>query len=310
MVLGQAIATDRPGSYHGPFELLLSAGSLMSMQGNSVDIARHAISSSPEERILVTFMRVASKNPLNVLPPISNRSQAQQIPLSTEIRSSDHQNFAIGNAYQRSSSRVGTVAGFNCNAATSCCRLPLLQNATVPTLQTKFLGMMKGQAETSVGVAMMVPGWSLIPRSPRMPNPGTGVFLPPGNILSDQRWPFSLSSQKHGIIFVSHMLPRIDNKAQIASPNAHKFSASVTAVGEASGVSLNQKPATAIDVTDTGKAVTSGDATSATALEVSAFDKAVTSGDATFETSEEEFEQTVLQSPSTAYGSQQNANEG
>ncbi|XP_047330731.1 RNA demethylase ALKBH10B [Impatiens glandulifera] len=57
MSFGRMITIDHPGDFRGTFRQTFTPGSLLSMQGRSADTARHAMSSTRRQRILVTFVK-------------------------------------------------------------------------------------------------------------------------------------------------------------------------------------------------------------------------------------------------------------
>ncbi|KAI3473488.1 hypothetical protein Pfo_030943 [Paulownia fortunei] len=60
MAFGRTLLSDNEGNYRGPLMLSLKEGSLLVMRGNSSDTARHAMCSSLNKRVSITFIRVRS----------------------------------------------------------------------------------------------------------------------------------------------------------------------------------------------------------------------------------------------------------
>ncbi|KAL6214754.1 hypothetical protein ACLB2K_014186 [Fragaria x ananassa] len=58
MAYGRTLVTDSDGNYKGPLTLSLKEGSLLVMRGNSADMARHVMCPSPNKRTSITFFRV------------------------------------------------------------------------------------------------------------------------------------------------------------------------------------------------------------------------------------------------------------
>ncbi|PKA62288.1 alkylated DNA repair protein alkB like 5 [Apostasia shenzhenica] len=58
MAFGRALSADPNGDYRGSLTFQLSKGSLLVMRGNSADMARHVICSSPNKRVSITFLKV------------------------------------------------------------------------------------------------------------------------------------------------------------------------------------------------------------------------------------------------------------
>ncbi|CAH9115191.1 unnamed protein product [Cuscuta epithymum] len=76
MAFGRALAGDSEGKYRGSLILPLKEGSLLVMRGNSADIARHAMCSSPNKRVSITFFKIRtcsdeSNNPSDIVPPLT-----------------------------------------------------------------------------------------------------------------------------------------------------------------------------------------------------------------------------------------------
>ncbi|KAE8693765.1 Oxidoreductase [Hibiscus syriacus] len=58
MAFGRTLVSDSEGNYRGALKLSLKEGSLLVMRGNSSDMARHVMCSSPSKRVSITFFRV------------------------------------------------------------------------------------------------------------------------------------------------------------------------------------------------------------------------------------------------------------
>ncbi|KAG8370698.1 hypothetical protein BUALT_Bualt13G0010400 [Buddleja alternifolia] len=71
MVFGRSLVSDSEGNYRGPLLLSLKEGSLLVMRGNSSDTARHAMCSSPNKRVSITFFRVRTQANSNQLPEMT-----------------------------------------------------------------------------------------------------------------------------------------------------------------------------------------------------------------------------------------------
>ncbi|KAK4376294.1 hypothetical protein RND71_006971 [Anisodus tanguticus] len=61
MAFGRALVSDSDGNYKGSFMLSLKEGSLLVMRGNSADMARHALCSSASKRVAITFFKVRTE---------------------------------------------------------------------------------------------------------------------------------------------------------------------------------------------------------------------------------------------------------
>nr|GMD71031.1 RNA demethylase ALKBH10B-like [Ipomoea batatas] len=74
MAFGRALVNNSDGNYRGSLMLPLKEGSLLVMRGNSADTARHAMCSSPNKRVSVTFFKVRAaqiENSLSAVPPFT-----------------------------------------------------------------------------------------------------------------------------------------------------------------------------------------------------------------------------------------------
>ncbi|OIT37753.1 PREDICTED: uncharacterized protein LOC109240329 [Nicotiana attenuata] len=61
MAFGRSLVSDSEGNYKGSLMLSLKEGSLLVMRGNSADMARHAMCSSPNKRVTITFFKVRTE---------------------------------------------------------------------------------------------------------------------------------------------------------------------------------------------------------------------------------------------------------
>lgn len=61
MAFGRTLVCDSEGNYKGSLMLSLKEGSLLVMRGNSADMARHAMCSSPNKRVTITFFKVRTE---------------------------------------------------------------------------------------------------------------------------------------------------------------------------------------------------------------------------------------------------------
>lgn len=211
MVFGRVISMDHPGDYSGSFKHSLVAGSLLAMQGNSVDIARHSICSSPQKRIIITFVKVQPKKPHDFsssrtsIPHPPSLSVApwpvgQQLSGNTPVNP-----LSFGRA-----TNPATFKHYNIVPASGVLSIPLMpQHGAIPSIQPLFTGI-AGRPASYPPLAVLASGWSAVPRPPRMRCSGTGVFLPCGESVSDPGWPITLSQQPQGLLFLSQMSPRSD----------------------------------------------------------------------------------------------------
>ncbi|KAG6399087.1 hypothetical protein SASPL_140561 [Salvia splendens] len=170
MSFGKAMPVDNPGSYRCALKLSLSPGSTIVMQGRSADVARHAIPSLQRQRMLVTLVKSQSKKTIggdahHFLPPTTTWAPPPSRPPS-HIRPGAANYFG-----------PVTPAGVS----------PARQQLPPPNgiqVQPMFVS-----APVAPGIAYPAPvalpptsaGWPAAPPrhpQPRLPVPGTGVFLP------------------------------------------------------------------------------------------------------------------------------------
>ncbi|CAN7020725.1 unnamed protein product [Brassica rapa subsp. trilocularis] len=159
---GRVIVSDHPGDYKGSLKLSLTPGSVLLVEGKSADLAKFAIHSIPKQRILITFTKSQPRNSItgsNWAPPPS-RSPPNQ-----------HHN-RHPTAPPKHYPVIPTTGVFPPNGAVQ----PIFIAPSPPLPpQMPFPG----------GV---LPGATVWPHprhqpppQPRLPVPGTGVFLPPGS---------------------------------------------------------------------------------------------------------------------------------
>ncbi|KAG6405508.1 hypothetical protein SASPL_133098 [Salvia splendens] len=165
MSFGKGMAMDTPGNYRGVLNLSLSPGSALTMQGRSADIAKHAIPSMQKQRILITLVKLQSKKTIGgdahpFLPPSRSPSHVRpgavkqygHVPSTGMLpTASARQQLPPGNGIQVQPMFVST---------------PVAPGIAYPT---------------PVALPPTSAGWPAAPPQhpqPRLPVPGTGVFLP------------------------------------------------------------------------------------------------------------------------------------
>ncbi|CAN6878864.1 unnamed protein product [Brassica oleracea] len=158
---GRVIVSDHPGDYKGSLKLSLTPGSVLLVEGKSADLAKFAIHSIPKQRILITFTKSQPRNSItgsNWAPPPS-RSPPN---LHNRQQTGPPKHYPV----------IPTTGVFPQNGAVQ----PIFISPSPPLPpQMPFPG----------GV---LPGATVWPHPrhqqpphPRLPVPGTGVFLPPGS---------------------------------------------------------------------------------------------------------------------------------
>ncbi|XP_056863687.1 RNA demethylase ALKBH10B isoform X2 [Raphanus sativus] len=158
---GRVIVSDHPGDYKGSLKLSLTPGSVLLVEGKSADLAKFAIHSIPKQRILITFTKSQSRNSLtgpNWAPPPSRSPPTQQ------HNRHPHKHYHPVNP---------TTGVFPPNGAVQ----PIFISPSPPLPpQMPFPGGVIPRATTVWPHPQHQP-----PPQPRLPIPGTGVFLPPGS---------------------------------------------------------------------------------------------------------------------------------
>ncbi|XP_052206022.1 RNA demethylase ALKBH10B isoform X2 [Diospyros lotus] len=175
MTFGRVIGIDHPGDYRGPLRLSLASGSLLVMQGKSSDYAKHAIPVLRKQRILVTFTKSQPKK---------NASDGQR-PASATVAPSSH----WGPPPSRSPNHIrhSLPKHYGPVPATGVLPAPSVRPQLVPTngIQPLFVPGPVAPAMPFPAQVALPPassGWPAPPPRhppPRLPVPGTGVFLPP-----------------------------------------------------------------------------------------------------------------------------------
>ncbi|GAB2279927.1 hypothetical protein Dimus_014562 [Dionaea muscipula] len=180
LVFGRLITADHPGDYRGSLRLSLTPGSLLVLQGRSADVARCAIPSIRKHRILVTLTK---SQPRRAVPADGQRlhSSAPQVASwgpppsrpSSHIRPKQH--------YPSSMTTAGVLPAPPIRPQV----LPPPPNGVLPV----FVAAPVATAVTFPAAVPIPPsgsaGWAVAaapprhPPPPRLPVPGTGVFLPP-----------------------------------------------------------------------------------------------------------------------------------
>lgn len=177
MTFGKVIGVDHPGDYRGSLKLSLAPGSVLVMQGRSTEFAKYAIPSTRKQRILVTFTKLqlrriksgdSQRFPSSVGGPVS-----QWVPPS---RSPNHIRRPFGPKHYGSMSTTGVLP------------IPGVRPQFVPAnMQPIFVPATVAPAMPFPAPVALPPasaGWAVPPLRhppPRLPLPGTGVFLPPGS---------------------------------------------------------------------------------------------------------------------------------
>ncbi|CAN8312212.1 unnamed protein product [Cochlearia groenlandica] len=162
LTFGRVVVSDHPGDYKGSLKLSITPGSVLMVEGKSADLAKFAIHSTRKQRILITFTKSQPRNSIsgtNWGPPLS-RSPNHNIRHQT-----------------------GPPKHYPVIPSTGV--LPTSNGAIQPI----FVSPSPPMPFPGGGVPPGPTGWPLPhpyprhqqPPQPRMPTPGTGVYLPNGS---------------------------------------------------------------------------------------------------------------------------------
>ncbi|KAK8486186.1 hypothetical protein V6N13_026109 [Hibiscus sabdariffa] len=176
ITFGRVIAFDHPGDFRGSLKLSLAPGSLLVMEGKSADFAKHALPSIRKQRILITFTKYQPKKFM-----IDN----QRLPSPLVSQPSKW-----GPPPSRSPNHFRPSAGAKpYTAIPTTVVLPATPNRPqiLPPngVQPLFVPAPVSPAIPFHAPVPFPPGstaWPAAPprhAPPRLPIPGTGVFLPP-----------------------------------------------------------------------------------------------------------------------------------
>ncbi|KAG6529562.1 hypothetical protein ZIOFF_011770 [Zingiber officinale] len=85
MAFGRSLVSDQDGNYKGSLALPIKEGTLLVMRGNSADMARHVVCSSPNRRVIITFTRVRpttyQTDSPTALKSLAHRQPSSPLPL-------------------------------------------------------------------------------------------------------------------------------------------------------------------------------------------------------------------------------------
>ncbi|KAE8710122.1 Hydroxyproline-rich glycoprotein family protein, putative isoform 2 [Hibiscus syriacus] len=176
ITFGRVIAFDQPGDFRGSLKLSLAPGSLLLMQGKSSDCAKHALPSLRKQRVLVTFTKYQ---------PMKFMTDNQRLPSPSVSQSSKW-----GPPPSRSPNHfLPSVGAKPYTAMPTTVVLPATPNhPQIPPpngVQPLFVPAPISPAmpfHAPVPIPPGSTGWPGAPPRhppPRLPIPGTGVFLPP-----------------------------------------------------------------------------------------------------------------------------------
>ncbi|WOK97522.1 hypothetical protein Cni_G06230 [Canna indica] len=178
VVFGRVVASDHKGDYNGSLKLSNNAGSLLVMQGKSADIAKRAIPALRKQRIILTF---GKSRPKKILPPevsVSTSSAAHPASAASSVRPPNY------SRHPSARKQYGVIP------ATSIIQAPPIRPQNMPPpngVQPLFVAAPALPYPPPITMPPATAGWTVAapprhPPAPRLPVPGTGVFLPPGSV--------------------------------------------------------------------------------------------------------------------------------
>ncbi|KAK7308611.1 hypothetical protein VNO77_42230 [Canavalia gladiata] len=203
ITFGRTIVSDHPGDYKGAVKLSLTPGSLLVMHGKSTDFSKYAIPSIRKQRILVTFTK---SQPKKSLPNDSQRlaSPAASHWAPPPSRSPNHMRHQLGPKHYSAIPATGVLPNPSILAPPNG-----MQPLFVPALVAPPMSF-----PTPVPIVPGSTGWTSAPLRhpppPRIPVPGTGVFLPP---------PGSGSSSQHLLGNLTEMNPSLETPTVLGKEN-------------------------------------------------------------------------------------------
>ncbi|XP_072989912.1 RNA demethylase ALKBH10B-like isoform X2 [Typha latifolia] len=181
MVFGRAIGVDNRGDYKGSLKLTLQMGALLVLQGKSADLAKRAIPSQGKMRILLTFGKSQPRKSEGLrlvspaAPPSSSWGASSVRPPNLINHSTSPMHYGV-----IPTTGVLPAPPIRPQHVTPTNGIPPLFVAPAPVASAAV------PYPAPVPVPVPVPnstGWTVAapPRhsAPRLPVPGTGVFLPP-----------------------------------------------------------------------------------------------------------------------------------
>ncbi|KAL2541357.1 hydroxyproline-rich glycoprotein family protein [Abeliophyllum distichum] len=216
MTFGKVITADHPGDYRGSLKLSVSPGSMLVMQGRSADFTRHAMPSIGKQRMLVTMTKLQPKKtapsdvqrfPSSVPAPPSHWAP----PLS---RSPNHIRHPAAPKHYGPVPTTGVLP-----APTARPQVPSPNGIQPIFVPAPVAPAMPFPAPVAVPPAST--GWSIPPSRhppPRLPLPGTGVFLPPPGSGNTVNQPISTPATENITADAPSLLEK-DNDSQKLNGN-------------------------------------------------------------------------------------------
>ncbi|KAJ7535565.1 hypothetical protein O6H91_12G038900 [Diphasiastrum complanatum] len=213
-----------------PLKLLLPVGSVLVLQGNSANIAIHAISAMSEKCCHIILGKRTAKEESRSVSPATNKPTYSAS--SSEREASDSPGVEVADSSGRTQVPLKLQ---NVGAASRVLpiRLTVPSGQTpsevhTPSLQPLFPATAAHPVGSFSPVAVLVPGWSPMPRIVRTASAGTGVFLPSNTSPSGPgRPPYTTLQRRQGILSPPSSMQRTaSSPAFFPSSNADFYQAS------------------------------------------------------------------------------------
>lgn len=173
MTFGRVIGTDHSGNYKGAMKLSLTPGTLLVVQGKSADFAKHAIPAIRKQRILVTLTK---SQPKRAAPADGQRTSLDVGPFSSwgpPSARSPNPRLSPGQKPYPTVPSTGVLPAppIRPQMAPPNGILPLIVPPVAPPMPFPPVSIPTGPSTWPTAHPRHPP--------PRLPIPGTGVFLPP-----------------------------------------------------------------------------------------------------------------------------------
>ncbi|CAA3031679.1 Hypothetical predicted protein [Olea europaea subsp. europaea] len=195
MTFGKVITADHPGDYRGSLKLSVLPGSMLVMQGRSADFARHAMPCIGKQRMLVTMTKLLPKK----TAPNDNQRFTSSVaappshwvpPLSW---SPTHIRHPVAPKHYGPVPTTGVLP-----ASTARPQVPSPNGIQPIFVPAPVAPAMPFPAPVAAPPAST--GWPVPPSRhppPRLPLPGTGVFLPPPGSGNSVNQPISIPATEN-----------------------------------------------------------------------------------------------------------------
>eukprot|EP00249_Psilotum_nudum_P023716 c28960_g1_i2 orf=4781-6238(+) len=184
-ILGRTLKMDAPGEFVSSFKIILSVGSVLVLQGNSSDIARLAISSSPAKCVLLLFGKLKSKKGSRVVMQAPGAPSSILSSVTVPFPNPASSTSQIGNF--KASGQIPSPATLISRNYTSV-SVPTVNRPPPPHAAAQFpppiISSSTVQSGTYPSMTITNPVWTAVPGPVRVHATGTGVFLPSSGVPS------------------------------------------------------------------------------------------------------------------------------